>query len=312
MPGFGWDRFAPAPLTHPVRCRGGRGHEHGLANGLVTVVVEPDDGTFSLDGRPGLRPAGRRRRPRRHLQLLAARPRHGGRHPDSVVVTVRESGPVPGHRRHRVHLHLARYVDGHTQPGSGAPGVTVTTTVELRADEPVVRVRTRFVNPSRDHRLRVHLPLPSPAATSEAECAFTVVERGLTAEGRTEEIGLPTFPSRRFVSGGGLTVVHEGLLEYELVDLDGRRRDRPVAGTLALTLLRATGMLSRLGMSLRPLPAGPMDALDGPQLLGPVDVSYAVAVGDARPVRPGRRRAGAPAGDAAPSAVVTGPTAAPS
>ncbi len=88
-----------------------------------------------------------------------------------------------------------------------------------------MRVSTRFVNPSRDHRLRVHLPLPRPAATSHAECAFTVVERGLVAEGRADEVGIPTFPSRRFVAAGGLTVVHEGLLEYELVDLeDGRGR----------------------------------------------------------------------------------------
>jgi len=42
-------------------------------------------------------------------------------------------------------------------------------------------------------------------------------------------------------------------------------------------------MLSRLGMALRPLPAGPMDALDGPQMVGPVDVSYALAVGDLDP-----------------------------
>ena len=91
-----------------------------------------------------------------------------------------------------------------------------------------------------------------------------MVERGLTAEGRTEEFGLPTFPSRRFVPAGGLTVVHEGLLEYELVDIAGRRRRlRPAAGTLALTLLRATGMLSRLGMSsgrCRPGPWTPSTA----------------------------------------------------
>ena len=42
-------------------------------------------------------------------------------------------------------------------------------------------------------------------------------------------------------------------------------------------------MLSRLGMSLRPLPAGPMDALEGPQMLGPVDVPYALAVADVDP-----------------------------
>ncbi len=284
VPGFGWDRFAPAPLTHPVRCEEDEDTSVTLANGLVTVVVEPGEGTFSIDGLPGY---GR----------LVDGGDHGDTYnysppahdtvvdtPTSVVVTLRESGPV------RATVDIAstyawpEYVDGHTHARAGVRDVTVTTTVELRADDPVVRVRIRWVNPSRDHRLRVHLPLPSPAAISEAECAFTVVQRGLTAEGRTEEIGLPTFPSRRFVRAGDLTVVHEGLLEYELVDIDEPDDGTgPVAGTLALTLLRATGMLSRLGMSLRPLPAGPMDALDGPQLLGPVDVSYALAVGDHDP-----------------------------
>jgi hypothetical protein len=54
---------------------------------------------------------------------------------------------------------------------------------------------------------------------------------------------------------------------------------------MALTLLRSTGMLSRLGMSLRPMPAGPMIPIEGPQLLGPVAVSYAVALGEIDPYR---------------------------
>jgi mannosylglycerate hydrolase len=112
------------------------------------------------------------------------------------------------------------------------------------------------------------------------------VERGLSAEGRAEEFGTPTFPSHRFVSSGGLTVVHEGLLEYELVSID--EHDGPGsarATALALTLLRATGMLSRLGMSTRPLPAGPLTPLEGPQMIGAVAVSYALGVGDIDPYR---------------------------
>jgi hypothetical protein len=35
-------------------------------------------------------------------------------------------------------------------------------------------------------------------------------------------------------------------------------------------------MLSRVGMATRPLPAGPMTPLDGPQMLGPVAVDYAL------------------------------------
>jgi len=54
---------------------------------------------------------------------------------------------------------------------------------------------------------------------------------------------------------------------------------------LALTLLRSTGMLSRLGMTLRPLPAGPMTPLEGPQMIGPIDVTYALALDDIDPYR---------------------------
>ena len=68
---------------------------------------------------------------------------------------------------------------------------------------------------------------------SEAECAFTTVARGLTAEGRPDELGLPTFPARRFVSAGGLTVVHDGVVEYELVDIDGAAERGQVATALA-------------------------------------------------------------------------------
>jgi hypothetical protein len=110
------------------------------------------------------------------------------------------------------------------------------------------------------------------------------VERGLTAEGRPDELGLPTFPSRRFVTAGGLTVVHEGVAEYELVDVDEEGASgQPRATALALTVLRSTGMLSRLGMTTRPMPAGPMTHLEGPQLLGPVEARYALAVGEVDP-----------------------------
>jgi mannosylglycerate hydrolase len=141
-----------------------------------------------------------------------------------------------------------------------------------------VRVSTSFVNPSRDHRLRVHLPLRRPAATSLAESAFTVVERGLTAEGRADEFGLPTAPAHRFVQAGGLTVVHEGVCEYELIDIASTAEgDR--ASTIALTVLRSTGMLSRLGMTYRPFPAGPLTPVPGLQLTGrPISLRYALAV----------------------------------
>jgi alpha-mannosidase len=76
----------------------------------------------------------------------------------------------------------------------------------------------------------------------------------------------------------GLALVHDGLLEYELTN-DGRE--------LALTLLRATGYLSRLDLALRPDPAGPALALRGAQMPGPYECSYAVVphAGDWRTAR---------------------------
>jgi hypothetical protein len=85
-------------------------------------------------------------------------------------------------------------------------------------------------------------------------------------------LGLPTFPSRRFVAAGGLTVVHEGLNEYELIDIE-----HGAASTLAFTVVRSTGMLSRLGMTNRPFPAGPLTPVEGLQMVGsPIRASYVI------------------------------------
>jgi hypothetical protein len=75
---------------------------------------------------------------------------------------------------------------------------------------------------------------------------------------------------------GGLCVAHEGLAEYELVEIEDRPEGRR-AGAMALTLLRSTGMLSRLGMSYRPLPAGPLTPVEGLQMEGRrIEAHYAL------------------------------------
>ncbi|MEU9507954.1 hypothetical protein AB0D32_16950 [Micromonospora sp. NPDC048170] len=128
----------------------------------------------------------------------------------------------------------------------------VTTRVELRSGERFVRLRVEFDNRCDDHRVRLHLPLPSPADTSYAEGQFAVVARGLTAEGGGGEVPLPTFPASGFVAAGGpdgsLAVLLTQPTEYELTD-SGRE--------LAVTVLRAIGMLSRNRHALRDEPAGP-------------------------------------------------------
>ncbi len=282
VPGFGWRSYAPSPLAHPVAVEERTGAVV-IDNGLLAVRVDLSDGTYSLGDLAGL---GRLvdggdlgdsynySPPASDLVVDA---------PESVTAEVAERGPV----RARVVVSSRYRWPDHAETSSqrrvGTQLADLTTTLELRADEAVLRVTTSFVNPSRDHRVRVHLPLPEPASCSEAESAFGTVQRGLDAEGRPDERGLPTFPARRFVRAGGLTVAHDGVTEYELVDVTGTGAEAR-AHTLALTLLRSTGMLSRLGMAYRPFPAGPLTPVDGLQLVGrTVELRYAVALGDQDP-----------------------------
>ncbi len=292
VPGFGWSSYRDVegpPPTTAVRASPATTDETGhgpgegaagaeLANEHLTVRVGAD-GTWSV-ATDGVEVAG--------LGRLVDGGDGGDTYnysppaadriverPEAVRVEVLEHGPVRARVRVEADYLWPTHAEGDERSCSArsdttAP-VTVSTVLELRTGERFCRVRTEWDNTCRDHRVRVHFPLPARAASSHAECAFAVVERGLTAEGGPHEAGLPTFVSRRFVDAGdgeqGLAVLHDGLLEYELVD-DGRE--------LALTLLRATGYLSRSEPSLRPNPAGPLDPLQGPQMFGPVMAEYAL------------------------------------
>jgi alpha-mannosidase len=192
-------------------------------------------------------------------------------------MTVLERGPLRARVRVAARYRWPARAEG-LEERTGDVEHEVVTQLELRAGERALRVETTIDNRSRDHRLRAHFPLPTPAASSRAETAFGTVERGLEAEGGPTEAPLPTYPALRFVQAGGLTVVHDGVAEYELVDIqDGQAHE------LALTLLRCTGMLSQVPMPTRPLPAGPVIRLEGPQLQKRLTRRYAVAVGEVNP-----------------------------
>ena len=267
VPGFGWQVWNPIAL--PVSRVSVTGTT--LDNGLVRV--EPSaDATWALNGRPGF-----------------GRLVHGGDigdtynwcppdddqeidRPERVTIDTLETGPLRAQVRITATYRWPAYDNG------PLVDVDVVTTLEVRAGEPFVRVETRWDNHTRDQRIRVVLPLPQGATASQAECVFAVVERGLEAEGGPTELPLATYPAKRFVRAGGLTVVHDGVREYELVDIrDGQAHE------LALTLARCTGLLSQGPMATRPLPAGPLTPMEGPQLQQPIVATYAVHTGDADP-----------------------------
>jgi mannosylglycerate hydrolase len=304
VPACGWARWKPAPMTTaPVTCDG-----FALANGLTDVVV---DGTgFSVGGVAGF---GRIVDSGDHGDTYNYSPPDHDRvvdQPSTTSVRVLEAGPVRGRIEIVAVYDWPASVDDASHSRVGVEPTTVTTIVELQAGEPWVRVTHRWHNRSRDHRVRAVMPLPRPASTSSAECAFGVVERGLRGEGGPSERAMATFPSRRFVQAGGLTLVHDGLLEYELVGGDGGEvhAGETAASALALTLARSVGMLSRVDVPYRPEPAGPPVPTPGAQLLGPTTASYAVSVSPAVdpyamadevliPLRTVRARGGGPCRD---------------
>jgi alpha-mannosidase len=241
-----------------------------LTNGLRRVTIDARDGTFAVDGMPGF---GRLVDGGDEGDTYNWCPPHQDvvvEAPDRVDVLVIERDAVAA----RVAIDRTYTLPSHIVDGrrvDPVPGV-VRTIVELRAGETFVRVTVELDNVWRDHRMRLVLPLPRPADRSAAECAFAVVERGLVAEGGATEIGLPTYPARRFVSAGGVTVAFDAVTEYELVDIDDDGAHR-----LALTIVRSTGMLSRGPMTTRPLPAGPEMPLAGAQLQGRVARRFVIA-----------------------------------
>jgi mannosylglycerate hydrolase len=280
--GFGWQTYRAVEGEGPataVRAEGlAIGNEH------LRVEVDPHDGTLSIQS-DGVRITGANRYvdggdggdtynySPPAIDTVVDRP-------ISVDVAVAESGPVRARTVVTARYLLPARAEGDERSCARRVDETVATdvrtTLELRTGERFLRVRVELDHRVRDHRLRAHFPLPARVDGSDAESAFAVVRRGLTAEGGPHEFGLPTNVSRRFVdcaaNGVGLALLHDGLLEYEVVDPTGAS----CAQELALTLVRATGYLSRSEPSLRPNPAGPLDPLEGPQLQGRLALDYAV------------------------------------
>jgi alpha-mannosidase len=150
-------------------------------------------------------------------------------------------------------------------------GLSVRMHVAQREGEPFVRLSGEIDNRSPNHRLRIHVRLPDPAAGSLAGSPFELVERGLVSEGGDLEAPSPTWPARHVVLAGGIAVFHEGVFEYEVAEDE-----------LAITLLRCVGTISRPHLATRPFAAGPNVATPDAQMLGTTTFELAVQAGATR------------------------------
>lgn len=254
----------PAAESTAVSTAAVRATTTGLANELVAVTITPD-GTLDVTGQDGtvLRGVGRlvdggdrgdtyNYGPPAH-DLVIDRP-------VAVRVDLIEAGPIRGVvdivRSYDIPASLT---DDPDTRSSDTVLTDITTRVELHAGEPYVRLTVTWVNGSRDHRVRLHIPLPERVDRSASEGQFAVTERGLTGEGGWGEYPIPTYPATSFASAGAATVLLSDATEYEVVD-DGTE--------LALTLVRAVGSMSVNLHPLRDEPAASEIPVPGAQELG--------------------------------------------
>jgi alpha-mannosidase len=139
-----------------------------------------------------------------------------------------------------------------------------------------VDVRADFVNPAPDHRLRVLFPTGRLSEDVIVDGHFDRLRRPPVnldvGEGWAERPAL-TAAQRAFTAieqdGRGLLIAARGLPEYEHIRSDSE-------STLALTLLRAVGWLSRDDLDCRPGHAGPARATPGAQGIGPAAADYSL------------------------------------
>jgi alpha-mannosidase len=161
----------------------------------------------------------------------------------------------------------------------------IATHVSLYPDVARIDIETEVENRARDHRLRVHFPTGIPVDRSHAEQHFGVVSRPSGAPEHDDtwfETPVATYPQKSFVdisdgerpdgrpSGRGFMLANRGLPEYEAIE----EADGTI--TIALTLLRCVGWLSRDDLSTRRGQAGPGMHTPGAQMQGKWKFQYSL------------------------------------
>ncbi|MBI4318326.1 MAG: hypothetical protein HY675_07540 [Chloroflexi bacterium] len=147
-------------------------------------------------------------------------------------------------------------------------GSKVVTDLSIYAGLKRVDVHVELDNQAQDHRLRVLFPTGIAADASQAESHYAVLRRpvGVPAHDPSYvEHPVGSFPQKTFVDVGdgsrGLMVANRGLPDCEVLGgADG--------ATIALTLLRCVGWLSRSDLISRRGDAGPAIRTPAAQCLG--------------------------------------------
>ena len=267
---LGWvERIGGYSVVTRAQRRGGRvdvpnpvhARERELSNGIVRVIVN-DAGEVRLE----YLTTG-------HVidNLLALEDRRDVG--DLYTPALRETLPPWKLRRVR-RVHRGPLRGELAMEFAGASG-RCTLRLQLDANLPALRIRVEGENRGRDHRLRLRFMTELAGAATIADAAFYPVSRAplkLSADEQRMEHVVASAPLHRWVArfsaNAGATIFSDGLAEYESHD----------DGSIAVTLVRAVGALSRPDLPERPGNAGwPADTPTA-QSLGRFAAEFAVAL----------------------------------
>ena len=245
VPALGYQVLPKSTVALPPNIQPVQVESNQLQNELLSVQVEPNGTLTVTDLKTG--------NAYPHLLQFLAQPDQG----DSY-----NSAPVPGSELYEITFQ--GYETQHTGPLVGsltlthtvtALNMTLTTEVQLQADSPLLRFETRFTNQTPNFKLQVGFATGEGIHTVIAENHLGLVTRQYDPDyrevdhmpvERMKELKTNTGPVQRFFSANGQSWITQGLAEYEVL-----------GETMAITLLRAFGALSKADTGVRGAQAGP-------------------------------------------------------
>lgn len=191
----------------------------------------------------------------------------------TAAITPEENGPCRvSFRIERTLAIPQRLTEDRQRRSSETVALPIVSTVRLYANQPGLHITTEIDNQAHDHKLSVQFPTGLRVRQAHVDESFMVAERDLHPPDSTGWVEDPTplMHQRTFtdLSDGacGMAIINRGLPSVEVTE----------DGTIALTLLRAVGWLSRDDLRVRRIAAGPLVPTPGAQCIGPYRYEYAI------------------------------------
>ncbi len=190
-----------------------------------------------------------------------------------ATITCVESGPLRATFRIERSLQIpSGLTEDRRKRSSDTVPLPITSDIMVYAHQPGVYIHTTIHNAAHDHKLTVNFPTGIHTEQAYVDESFMVAARDLHLPDSTGWVEDPTplMHQRAFTDlssdESGLAILNRGIPSVEVYE----------DGTIALTLLRCIGWLSRDDLWVRRIAAGPLVPTPGAQCLGDYEYEYVI------------------------------------